>query len=147
MKTKVCTKCKKEKSEIEFNRDTRNSTYGRRARCKPCENVYERERRKVFKNNNLEHTVKKEFEYNIRNKYDLTIDQWNKLFESQNGCCAICGKHQSNFVKRLGVEHNHKTYKIRSLVCGMCNHLIDICETNFYGHGNKIREYLEIHND
>jgi hypothetical protein len=146
LKTKICTKCKQEKLEQDFNKDTRNSPTGRRARCKICENYYERKRRKEFRLRNLEYTKKKEFEHNIKNKYGLTVEDWNLFFNKQNGCCIICGKHQSFFDKRLGVEHNHKTGKVRGLACRTCNHLIDVCETKFYGHKEKIVSYLEEHN-
>jgi hypothetical protein len=43
------------------------------------------------------------------------------LFIKQNGCCAICGKHQSEFKHRLNLDHNHKTLQIRGLLCYYCN--------------------------
>lgn len=68
------------------------------------------------------------------------------MFEEQKGRCSICGKHQSEFENRLCVEHNHKTDKVRGLVCKVCNHLIDIYETDFYGQGDAIMFYLETQN-
>lgn len=35
--------------------------------------------------------------------------------------CAICDKPRSDFMKRLSVDHNHKTGKIRGLLCFRCN--------------------------
>jgi hypothetical protein len=43
------------------------------------------------------------------------------MFEDQKGCCGICKRHQSEFKKRLGVDHNHSTGKIRKLLCDRCN--------------------------
>jgi hypothetical protein len=43
-----------------------------------------------------------------------------KLSDKQQ-CCAICAKHESQFSKRLHVDHNHKTGKVRGLLCYRCN--------------------------
>lgn len=43
------------------------------------------------------------------------------MLEQQEGCCAICGKHHSEFKNRLSVDHNHTTGDIRSLLCVVCN--------------------------
>jgi hypothetical protein len=44
-----------------------------------------------------------------------------KLSDKQNQCCAICKKHESHFMKRLAVDHNHKTMRVRGLLCYRCN--------------------------
>jgi hypothetical protein len=43
------------------------------------------------------------------------------MFADQNGCCAICGVHQSEVSKRFSVDHNHSTGKVRGLLCNHCN--------------------------
>jgi len=53
--------------------------------------------------------------------YGITPEDWKKMFEEQHGCCAICGTHQSMFVKPLSVDHNHDTGNVRGLLCQMCN--------------------------
>jgi Recombination endonuclease VII len=35
--------------------------------------------------------------------------------------CALCDKPGSHFKKRLAVDHDHKTNKIRGLLCFRCN--------------------------
>lgn len=44
-----------------------------------------------------------------------------KMSDLQGACCAICGKHESNFKKRLHVDHNHKNSRVRALLCYRCN--------------------------
>lgn len=44
-----------------------------------------------------------------------------KLIAKYGNNCAICGKSSSTFKKRLSVDHNHKTNKIRGLLCFRCN--------------------------
>lgn len=53
-------------------------------------------------------------------KYNLSHEDWLKMWEDQDGKCLICGKP---FTKPSDacVDHNHKTKKIRGLLCGKCN--------------------------
>lgn len=60
----------------------------------------------------------------LRRKYGITEDQYFELLEKQNFCCAICGKHESSFSRKLAVEHNHLTGEIRGLVCNYDNHRV-----------------------
>jgi hypothetical protein len=57
----------------------------------------------------------------IKKLYNLAIEEYQEMFIKQNGCCAICGKHQSEFKKRLAVDHNHETNEFRGLLCIKCN--------------------------
>ena len=59
--------------------------------------------------------------HRLQRNFGLTVDEYNAMFEKQNGCCAICGKHQDTFKKRLAVDHNHSTGQIRGLCCSDCN--------------------------
>jgi hypothetical protein len=51
----------------------------------------------------------------------MTLEQWDAMFEAQQGSCAICGEHQDNLKRRLAVDHDHETGKIRALLCQHCN--------------------------
>ena len=42
------------------------------------------------------------------------------MFEKQGGCCAICGGVNVNG-RRLAVDHEHETGKVRGLLCDKCN--------------------------
>ncbi len=46
---------------------------------------------------------------------------YNAQFAEQNGCCMICGLHESEFETRLHIDHNHETGKLRALLCTNCN--------------------------
>lgn len=55
-------------------------------------------------------------------RYGITLRDYNRLFEEQGGCCAICGKHQSQLNSRLCVDHTHdKSKRVRGLLCMGCN--------------------------
>jgi len=57
----------------------------------------------------------------LKSTFNISLFEYNELFTKQNGCCAICKKHQTEFKKRLAVDHCHKTGKIRGLLCATCN--------------------------
>lgn len=63
----------------------------------------------------------------LRKRYwpDLTNEQalieYDKLFTEQKGCCKLCARHQALFKQRLAVDHDHKTLKVRGLLCNVCN--------------------------
>jgi len=68
--------------------------------------------------------------WNRLKQYGITIEEYNQLFENQNGCCAVCGKHQSEFKKALCVDHNHETSEVRGLLCHNCNILLGMAKDN-----------------
>jgi hypothetical protein len=47
----------------------------------------------------------------------------------QNCGCAICSEKAPEH-KSLCVDHNHKTGKIRGLLCGNCNLMIGLVKDN-----------------
>lgn len=57
----------------------------------------------------------------LYHRYKINLEAYNEMFLKQQGCCDICGKHQSTLKKTLAVDHNHKTGKVRSLLCNRCN--------------------------
>jgi hypothetical protein len=44
-----------------------------------------------------------------------------KLSDAQGAKCAICSKLEAHCAKRLSVDHNHRTGKVRGLLCFRCN--------------------------
>lgn len=73
------------------------------------------------------------------NLYNITSADYNKMFDEQQGCCVICGRHQSELKKSLAIDHNHKTGKVRGLLCTGCNWSLGHLENNL----EKINEYLK----
>lgn len=57
----------------------------------------------------------------LMEKFGIDFLQYNKILAEQNGCCAICGRHKSEFKRALAVDHNHDTKEIRGLLCHTCN--------------------------
>ena len=53
----------------------------------------------------------------LKQKYGLTLEQYNQMIIKQRGLCNICKKQP----KILYVDHDHKTGKVRKLLCQKCN--------------------------
>lgn len=130
---KQCGKCKETKSFEMFDKrlkrfkksTTQKSSY--HSSCKECRLFYQRKRRDRNNELNRLHYARSEKRRmdlkstNLRNKFGISMDQYNKMFFDQNGCCSICSTHQQDLPKRLAVDHNHTTQEIRGLLCMKCN--------------------------
>ncbi len=77
--------------------------------------------------------------YFYKRDYGISIEEYNKMFENQKGCCKICGRHQSLFKQRLCVDHNHKTMEVRGLLCHTCNKFLGYINDDI----NNMILYLE----
>src|SRR3990167_2188512 len=142
---KTCLDCKNEKSLSAFGKSKGIKRFYPRSRCKKCAiiKLHEwRERnpakvRKAAKQNYRKNInvykerARKDYlrnpEVNRRRSliknYGITDEQFNRLLEYQGGVCAICwrGINADDRKKRLSVDHDHQTGKIRGLLCSGCN--------------------------
>jgi len=61
----------------------------------------------------------------LKAEYGITLDEYNDMLQQQDYTCAVCNEpetiRQGDKVKRLSVDHDHETGKIRSLLCHRCN--------------------------
>lgn len=55
----------------------------------------------------------------VRNKFGLTQEQYAKLRKDYEDLCGICRRGKD--YQRLGVDHDHKTGRVRGLLCARCN--------------------------
>ena len=53
-------------------------------------------------------------------RYGLTYEDYDKLLAEQEGVCAVC--HRPPKTQRLNVDHDHKTGRVRGLLCFRCNY-------------------------
>ena len=60
----------------------------------------------------------------LKRTYDITIEDYNRMFEEQNGVCWICGNVETTNGGTLHIDHNKESGKIRGLLCGKCNRAI-----------------------
>ena len=56
----------------------------------------------------------------LKHDYNLSLKQVNEMFAKQDYKCTIC-KQSLKTCFRPCVDHNHKTGKIRGILCSNCN--------------------------
>lgn len=66
----------------------------------------------------------------LQRHYGLTLEQWEAVYVSQQGACAICEvifpsldelRVKSHLRRDVATDHCHKTGRFRALLCGQCN--------------------------
>ena len=126
---KECTKCHEIKPFSEFHKG--NDLSGLKYRCKQCDSLYKKE----YYQKNKDVIKQKAFDYwkrtkhirlnqrkdiRLRHLHNITLDEYNFMFEMQEGKCNICGTKLYKD-KKTHVDHCHKTHDIRGLLCNHCN--------------------------
>ncbi len=143
---KRCSKCDELQPLTEFYRAA-GTRDGYRGECKSCfkarakaryplvrEQAIERARRwreeniDRFRENQRRMRSKPAFkerarEGHLKRKYGLSLEQYETMLISQEGGCAICGTPPRDGVP-LHVDHDHKTGRIRGLLCFTCNNAL-----------------------
>jgi len=59
-------------------------------------------------------------DYDLFKKHGIDSSEKLKMIENQNNCCAICEEQFKN-KRHTHVDHDHKTGKIRAILCHGCN--------------------------
>lgn len=59
----------------------------------------------------------------IMEKYGLTAEEYQRIYEYQGGFCAIC-KRARGLRRKLSVDHCHTTGEVRMLACSVCNRMM-----------------------
>jgi hypothetical protein len=60
-------------------------------------------------------------------RYGITLAQYDSMLLAQGGKCYICKgdeiqiDHRIKEIRRLAVDHDHATGKVRGLLCAACN--------------------------
>lgn len=104
LRQKVCLGCSNAKEGKEFSRISRGKKTTQPF-CKECRSY-------------------KEFVRGLKRNYGITPKKYQELLISQDNRCACCGAHESEFKRRLHVDHNHATGQVRALLCTRCNPLV-----------------------
>lgn len=106
--TKRCSKCGETKPVTEFDRHRRTKS-GYRSWCKRCRKLHDTSRTNYDRDRATAY----------RRKYGITVEHYNEQLKKQSGCCYICKKKPTD--RKLAVDHNHYTGKVRGLLCTACN--------------------------
>lgn len=99
-RTKVCNICGKIKPLVDFTIHPTSRKFAC-AYCLTCQRIKD-----------------------YKKRYDMTLRDYEKLLKKQNNKCAICGSTEIGDKSRMffSVDHDHKTGKVRGLLCVHCNH-------------------------
>lgn len=152
--TKICTKCKKKKSLSEFYKH-KTQKDGLSSQCIICirkyqsgyckrrssqDSNYYKEKYQKQKIKQSKRSKEAQFNGHLKRRYGITLEDYDKMFEQQKGLCVLCGLPEIG--RRLAVDHNHQTGKIRGLLCHQCNCCIGFIENKNLS-VKKIQKYLE----
>lgn len=118
---KKCSKCKKiyPRSPVYFYKN-KNRKMGLDSWCKNCKSDYDHKRHKIY-------------------RYGISLNKVNELIFEQKNRCAICGQNFDDIfniyidkltIRSPRVDHNHKSGKIRGILCNKCNILLGMVKDN-----------------
>lgn len=144
---KRCSECEVEKPLCDFAPHGAGK-YRTKARCRACEAALHqkwksenRERYLEWKRGNHD----KRLHYRLKAAYGLTLDDFNTLLAKQGGTCALCLKPETTRnrrggVRRLSVDHDHATGRVRGLLCFRCN--VAVAQFEADGSLDRLKAYL-----
>lgn len=72
-----------------------------------------------WKQDNPEKCKESRRKSNLKKKYGISVEEYDKQFKEQNGRCYLCNSQGER--RRLNVDHCHKTGAVRKLLCDKCN--------------------------
>ena len=109
---KKCSKCKQTyPATLKFFYRHSNRKDGFDSWCKGCKKDYDK------------------IHYKIK-KFNISLDQYKKMLKEQDGRCLICGRDfddiyrnpkQNHIYYTPRIDHDHKTGKVRGILCHHCN--------------------------
>jgi len=133
----VCTECKETKAKEDFYF---HKNGGRKSsKCKPCYVESRKTYSSNWKESNMDHVKEynknyydseKRLELHYKKEYNITLQDYDLMYEQQNGKCKICESTESKTPKsgRFCVDHDHATGEVRGLLCSSCNRGIGLLQ-------------------
>lgn len=79
----------------------------------------------------------------FRTEYGITHDEFDAMEAAQGGLCAACRGPQQHGWKRLCVDHDHATGKVRGLLCDFCNRAVGLLGDDA-SKARSLAEYLTV---
>jgi len=138
---KRCSRCGIEKNISQFFRN-KSKADGLAVWCKPCNKDTDKTaktridkwrksekgrewQRNFNKKRKLRYNAEQSRQYStfesmLKRKYSIDVWTWAHKFNEQDGRCAACGD-KLLFGRETSVDHDHKTNKLRDLLCRNCN--------------------------
>ena len=72
--------------------------------------------------------------------YGMSYEEYQCLLEKQNNLCGICKIDQCSTGRNFAIDHDHRTGRIRGLLCYKCNTSVGWYENK----KNNMHEYLAL---
>lgn len=123
----VCYKCKKEQPWSDFNKSPSRRPFGLASSCKSCDRARKSGQKRSRWYSQPEIEREKARCKALRRYFGITAKDYDEMFKTQQGLCAICGRPESYIhyatqkIALLAVDHCHTTGKVRALLCANCN--------------------------
>jgi hypothetical protein len=118
---KTCCICG-ERKHFDLFYNFKNKSDNKSYRCKSCDD----KAKKKWSDSNPERAYRSMRERNLKARFGMTLEDYEKLLREQGGKCAICEATENNTVGErkdwnFAVDHDHETGKVRGLLCNNCN--------------------------
>jgi hypothetical protein len=65
-----------------------------------------------------------------KRQYGLSQETFLAMLARQEFRCVVCNRHESELKKPLQIDHDHKTKRVRGLLCYGCNVAIGMARDN-----------------
>jgi hypothetical protein len=139
IQSRKCSQCGEIKPVTEYSPTTKGR-YGLYSACRKCYQVWQ-------KASYLRTNGRGARNAHLRETYGVTLDEYNAMLTRQGWKCAICGTPAPEEGERsFPVDHDHKTGKVRAILCTGCNAGIGMFKENASALHAAV-EYLQIHNE
>ena len=84
-----------------------------------------------------------------KSRYGITIEDYERMYETQGGLCAICKQPETRKGRNgkpisLSIDHDHKTGKVRDLLCTHCNQMVGFVEAKNIS-ASEVDKYIMKH--
>ena len=128
---KKCSKCQRSKPVTDFYRRAKNKAGLYYSWCRNCHaQVYQQRRTK-----DPDKFYKTRINTHYKRRYGVDYDTYEQLCSLQAGLCAICKAKP----RKLVVDHDHSTGKVRGLLCRKCNTGLGFIGDSMFSIGRIIR--------
>lgn len=109
---RFCETCRTVKPLDEFQR---NGARGHVGRCKDCRIARLKTWRTTYQHKQAMYRRAATLA-----KFSLTTEEYDAMMVAQAGVCGMCGETCSTG-RRLAVDHDHRSGRVRALLCQRCN--------------------------
>ena len=118
---KKCPRCKQEKPLAAFQKN-RKAPDGLQYHCRLCrkeidsrpeKRASDRARRIAYPDAAKDRELKA--------RYGISLNRFRDMLTEQGGRCAICRSEEPGSKKGWHVDHDHKTERVRGVLCSPCN--------------------------